>query len=405
MAHFAWRCLFVMLLLGSPARAETPLEGHLKHLGVDRFHAQGIDGCGMTVAVLDTGFVGYKSHLGGLLPRNVTARSFRADRDLEAKGSLHGLTCAEIVHTLVPGARILLANWEPDSPRHFLEAVQWAKGQGANVISCSVVMPGWSDGRGGGEVHRKLKEILGHPDDAGTPLFFAAVGNFAERHLALPFRDDGAGFHRWPTPSHDLRLSPWGSGPVCVELTYPPRVEYRLEILDGSGRAVGARFGPVAEGMRGHSVRFFPSGMETYSVRVEKLRGDAEESFRLIALGAALTHAESRGSVSFPGDGEEVVGVGAIDEHLKRVAYSGCGFEKEKPNCVAMVPFPTRMQPAFGGTSAAAPQAAALAALMWSVEPRATPKRIRERLLNACEDVGTPGADRETGHGLIRVGK
>lgn len=405
MARLTCLAISVLLLMGSRAGSATPLEEHLKQLGVDRLHEKGIKGRGMTIAVLDTGFLGYEKQLGSLLPEQVVAKSFRVDRNLEAKSSLHGLTCAEIVHTVAPGARVLLANWEPDSPRHFLEAVRWAKGQGANVISCSVVMPGWSDGRGGGEVHRRLKEILGDVDDPRTPLFFAAVGNFAERHLSPSFRDDGTGFHRWPTSSNELRLTPWGSGPICVELTHSQRVDYRLEVLDGAGRKIGSRFGAVAEGMRGHSVRFFPDAMEDYAIRIEKVKGPSEEPFRMIVLGASLPCSESRGSVAFPGDGDEVIGVGAIDERLQRVSYSGCGFENNKPDCVATVPFPARAQPAFGGTSAAAPQAAALAVLLWSAEPRATPRRIRERLFNACEDVGPPGADRETGRGLIGIRK
>lgn len=396
--------MLVLLLCGSRSWAE-PLDEHLKVLGVDRLHREGFDGSGKIIAILDTGFVGYKNQLGKTLPEEVVARSFRIDRNLEGKSTLHGMSCAEIIHSVAPGAKLLLANWEPDSPEHFLDAVKWAKAEGANVISCSVVMPGWSDGRGGGEVHRKLKAILGDPENPKTPLFFAAVGNFAERHQTRTFRDDGNGGHLWSEGKSLLSLTPWSGAPVCLELTHSPKVEYRMEVRDPSGRQVGTRFGPAAEGMTGHSIRFFPQTPEAHTIRIEKVRGDGEAPFRLITLSASLSSSDPVGSVAFPGDGEEVIGIGAVDEKRNRESYSGCGYDKNKPDCVAMVPFPTRTQPAFSGTSAAAPQAAGLAAVIWSAEPQMGSAVVRTRILESCLDLGLPGVDRETGRGLIRIKK
>src|SRR6266542_176992 len=81
-----------------------------------------------------------------------TVRSFRNDGNLEARDSQHGILCAEVLHALAPEAELLLANWEPDRPDRFLDAVRWAKEQGAKIISCSLIMPSWSDGEGGGAV-------------------------------------------------------------------------------------------------------------------------------------------------------------------------------------------------------------------------------------------------------------
>jgi subtilisin family serine protease len=371
-------------------------------MGAQSLHQNRLDGRGISIAVLDSGFNGYRNELGRALPRGVTVKSFRVDGNLEAKSSLHGLTCAEIVHSVAPGAELLLANWEPDSPKHFLQAVRWAKEQGAKVISCSIVMPGWSDGVGGGEVHRQLREILGDPSDPQTPIFVSAVGNLAERHHRANYRDDGNGWHRFNKRS-ELKVTPWGSNPVCIELTHSGEAQYRLHVYDGNGREVGTRFGPAAEGVHGHSVRFFPDSMEDYSLRVEKIRGNVETPFRIMVLSADLEESQARGSLSFPADGDRILAVGAVDEREKRISYSGCGGENTKPACVAMVPFPTTVQPAFSGTSAAAPQVAGLIGLLWSSEPKAASGTIRERLLKNCKDLGPNGLDWETGHGLIRA--
>src|SRR6266496_3008169 len=123
---------------------------HLLRLGIPSWHDYAYRGQGMKVAILDSGFRGYRSFLGKELPAKVQARSFRRDGNLEARSSQHGILCADVVHTLAPDADLLFANWEPNQPATFLEAVRWARTQGAQVISCSCIMPDWSDGEGGG---------------------------------------------------------------------------------------------------------------------------------------------------------------------------------------------------------------------------------------------------------------
>src|SRR5579884_636747 len=128
----------------------------LARLGVERWHRLGCRGHGVKVALLDSGFRGYRGHLGKALPARVAARSFRGDGNLEAKDSQHGILCGEVIHALAPDAELLLANWEADRPDQFLAAVRWARHEGARVLSCSVIMPSWSDGEGGGPVHAEI---------------------------------------------------------------------------------------------------------------------------------------------------------------------------------------------------------------------------------------------------------
>src|SRR5438874_2788994 len=58
---------------------------HLASLGVDAWHKAGTRGQGVKIAVLDSGFRGYKTFLGKALPKKITVQSFRADGNLEAK--------------------------------------------------------------------------------------------------------------------------------------------------------------------------------------------------------------------------------------------------------------------------------------------------------------------------------
>jgi subtilisin family serine protease len=373
----------------------------LDRMNVPAWHQDGQRGKGIKVAVLDTGFHGYRDHLGKALPTTVTTRAFRHDGKLEARSSQHGILCGEVVHAVAPDADVLLANWETDQPGTFLDAVKWARQQGAKIITCSVIMPTWSDNEGHGAVHRELTKLLG--DDC---LFFAAAGNVAERHWAGTFAADAEQWHQWQPGRRDNRIVPWESERVSVEMMWQGDAHYRIVVLDG---ATGK---PVAVGTEGRdsdhtwaAARFVPVIGQTYSVRVQKVSGDGGR-FHLVALGATLEQSESKGSVSFPADGAEVVGVGAINADDQRMAYSACGTggAPTKPDLVATVPFPSswRERP-FGGTSAAAPQAAALAAIIWSSHPGWPASRVREAITRAAHRLTDGDPTSETGFGQVRL--
>jgi Subtilase family/RTX calcium-binding nonapeptide repeat (4 copies) len=61
--------------------------------------------------------------------------------------------------------------------------------------------------------------------------------------------------------------------------------------------------------------------------------------------------------------------------------------------------------PNFAGTSAAAPHAAGVAALMKQLNPNASPDEIYQALSNSAIDMGKPGFDNITGAGLIQADK
>ncbi len=393
---------------GAPAAESAPRQQHFERLGLVRWHEQGYRGQGVRVAVLDSGFRGYRTFLSKGLPRSVRVRSFRLDHDLEARDSQHGILCGEVVHALAPQAELLFATWEPDHPQSFLEAVRWARAEGARVLSCSLIMPGWSDGEGGGEVHRDLAALLGAGRDGHDLVFFASAGNTAQRHWSGTFRPDGLGRHQWSAGQTDNTLTPWGTERVAVELYGPTHTSYVLEVVDvARGVAIeSARLGGDP-GHRGRAmVRFEPQRLATYAVRVRGPAGAGAERFHLVALGANLERATARGSIAFPGDGASVHAVGAVDAQGRRVSYSSCGpnSARPKPDFVAVVPFPSvcRDRP-FAGTSAAAPQAAGLAAVLLSRHPEWSPHEVVAALRGAAEDLGPPGHDCETGYGLIRL--
>jgi subtilisin family serine protease len=161
----------------------------------------------------------------------------------------------------------------------------------------------------------------------------------------------------------------------------------------------------TSNGHGGAVVRFLPRYNHAYTARVRG-RDHAMGNFHVVVLGGGLRLTNACGSVAFPADGEEVIAVGAVSASGQREAYSsfGTNASPRKPELVATVPFRSawRERP-FAGTSAAAPQAAALAALIWARHPDWTAKQVREELQRDAEQLGKKSPDVETGYGRIHL--
>jgi hypothetical protein len=378
----------------------------LAGLGVDRWHNANFEGQGIKIAILDSGFRGYKTQLGKALPDHVAVRSFRNDGNLEARDSQHGVLCGEVLHALAPEADLLLANWDPDQPEQFLDAVRWAKKEGARLISCSLIMPSWSDGEGHGSIHAGLKKLLGDGSKSDDVLFFASSGNTAQRHWSGSICPNEGGFHEWQPHDIDNEILPWGVEPISVEMCWADKADYKLTVIDALREDEVAVSESSIKGPRGSAVvRFNPQTGHSYHLKVQHVAGKNGD-FHLVILGGGLKYAKAAGSIPFPGDGQEVIAVGAVDEEGRRQPYSSCGpnSSRPKPDLVAVVPFTSlwRSRP-FAGTSAAAPQAAGLAALVWSRHPQWTAAHVRQSLQESAHDLGPKGHDCETGYGCVAL--
>jgi hypothetical protein len=389
--------------------AELTTRTALDRLRVRAWHARGYRGKGVKIAILDSGFHGYRQALGKALPQRIAVRSFRSDGNLEARDSQHGILCAEVIHAIAPEAELLFANWEPERPEKFLEAVHWARSQGASIISCSIIMPTWSDGEGHGPVHDALRRELGMGNRKGEGLFFASAGNTALRHWSGPLRLLPSGWHAWAQDRIDNPLHPFGTDRVSVELSAPlAGASLEIVVRDNDHDLIRGRSAP-ARTPGCAIVRFDPRVGHEYTVRVRALGGGEPlpRSFHLTVLAGRLGYTTRDGSIPFPGDGTEVITVGAVDARGRRVSYSSCGpnSDKPKPDLVAPVPFPSLWRPhqAFAGTSAAAPQAAGLAALLWSRHPGWTAEQVGTALRNAARRLVPAGHSWETGYGQVRL--
>lgn len=113
-------------------------------------------------------------------------------------------------------------------------------------------------------------------------------------------------------------------------------------------------------------------------------------------------------SPGYPAAYDSTIAVGAIDINDQRASFSNYG-----PHLDVMAPSPGILAPSpsgdslydpnFGGTSAAAPHVAGLAALMLAMDPNLTPEQIRTAMHENADDFGAVGFDNFYGHGRINV--
>jgi serine protease len=200
-----------------------------------------------------------------------------------------------------------------------------------------------------------------------------------------------------------------------------------VKVLDTAG--LGSFFG-VAEGID------YAAGLSAVKVINLSLGGEAvsETVRRAIdrARSAGITLVASSGNdnagtVSFPASADGVIAVGAVDARRTRARYSNYGTaldvvayggdlrrdddDNGQPDGILQQTFDPAVArggryDAFGyyyvtGTSQAAPQVAALAALLYR-QGITDPAAIQKAIESTAEDVGPAGRDDEHGHGLIR---
>jgi hypothetical protein len=174
----------------SVLRMRTPFTPNQKltSQGVDTIHApdyrnrKGVDGTGVAVGILDTGFKGVSDLLGSELPADTLATDFVLQR-LSQFEEVHGTACAEIIHDVAPGATLVLAGFEDEVT--WGAAVDELVNSGVDIISHSVGFDNIYSPDGNHFFARKVDEAASR-----GVLFVTAGGNEADKYFQGPWRDD-----------------------------------------------------------------------------------------------------------------------------------------------------------------------------------------------------------------------
>ncbi len=357
-------------------------------IGADAYHAAGITGSGVKVAIIDLGFAGLsQAQARGDIPYSVVQKDFTGTG--LTTGISHGTAVAEIVHEVAPGAKLYLIKIADEVDLD--EAVTYCLNNGINIINHSL---GWYNTNfydGTGTIADIAKRAI-----QGGILWVNAAGNEAQNHWEGTFTDVNSDswldqpitfyatagsyvviymtWNDWPQASSDYDLYLYGPGNnlVTSSTKHQTGTEEPTESIQTTVSTTG-----------------------TYTIRV---KGSGSKKIEIYNLYQHLTPSVASSSILAPGNVADVVTVGAIDwAHYTTgpiEPYSSQGPTNDgrvKPDLVAPDNVTTGTSPytSFAGTSGAAPEVTGAAALLLSANPSLTEAQLRAELLSQTIPMGS----------------
>jgi len=418
--------------LGAPdyvQLAEVTTEG-VARAGADAWHAAGLRGQGVRVAIIDAGFQGYNAKLGTELPAGVVVKNFvdgQPDAEVDAT-TAHGTACAEIVHDMAPAAELYLLKIATDIDLD--QAVTYAIGQGVDVISTSLTFLNVTPGDGTG----KFAAMAARARNAGV-LWATAAGNYREQHWSGQWADaDNDGLHEY-APGVEVNVFGPGNGtayqiPAGVALSLSIRwddwTEVRQDLRLLLLRYNGARFEIVASannpqtGQFGQRpterVNFITNGSAAvYGVAIQRVSGNRAVYLHLLTPNRELDRRVTAMSLGDLADAPDALTVGAVSINSP---YPAADYSSEGPTSgPGGAPTGGRLKPdisayagvstasygtrAFSGTSAATPHVAGAAALARNRRPDYGPAALQFYLEEMSIDQGPACADTRYGYGRL----
>jgi len=357
----------------------------------DAYHAVGVTGSGVKVAVIDLGFYGLtQAQARGDLPASVVQNDFTGTG--LTSGISHGTAVAEIIYDIAPGAELTLIKIGDDVDLD--QAVTYCLANGIDIINHSLGWYNTSNYDGAGTIADIARRAVN-----GGILWVNAAGNEAQSHWRGSFVD--ANLDGWyDTP---ITFTASGGSPIVLYLTWnewpQASTDYDLYLYDPASNllASSAKYQTGTEEPT-ESIQTTASQSGTYTIR---FRGAGSRSLNLYNLYQALSPAVATSSILSPADVTEVLAVGAINYANYATGpqepYSSQGPTTDgrtKPDLMCPDNVSTGSAPytTFAGTSGAAPHAAGAAALLLSLQPSLSASAVRAQVLANAVPMGSANA-------------
>ena len=427
-------------------RGSVTSDGVTQHLA-KAWHNAGIRGQGVKVGVIDItstrtsrdGFTGTPALMGIDLPRTIAARCYTdvgtytsdiADCSNpsygsgffggSSNGSTHGTRVAETVMDIAPAASLYISN--ATSSADLRSAVEWMHGQGVQVIVYSI---NWS-------FHGPPDGTTPYPYGPLNTVKWAAdngivwVNSAGNQHLDSwygAFTDaDNDNILEWRVGREDQTLSLLPGRTATVFMRWDDKwakAENDLSLIavrnHGQPNESVIITGDDAQDGGDHDVpketiRLTNSGPQTTTValRVKSMDGSKPSWLQLVVWGGGVLGTATYGySIGTPAD-SPVLGVIAAGAGSPTglYNYSSRGPTPDgriKPDIIGAAGQATATSSSFGGTSAAAPHVAGLAALVAQQNPEFTPTQVTNYLKTHAAPKGSPVPNNAWGHGFAQL--
>ena len=370
------------------------------------------DGTGVTVAVMDgPTFGGARNLLGSELPSDTVATPFVQNGSFS---EVHGTACAEIVHDVAPGAKLILGGFSGDEVA-WAQQIQLLVNSGADIITHSlgfdnVAMP---NGK------HFFAQVADAVNSSGV-LFVTAAGNEGQKYYQGPWTDkDKDQFLEFKNKTENLPI--YVDGGDYIRLRWDDSFgssnhDYDLYIVTGNGDIIAKSEGLQSGSQDPFEEADIPAGVsgKVYAIVHHDPSSPlkSNQKFWLYVGGAGIVDSAFRsvpGSLTLPADAKGAVAVGAVAYNTKKLeVYSSQGPTSDnriKPDLVAPDKVVTvSYGSSFAGTSAATPHAAGAAALILSHTPSLSVSALRSALQKATSSGGSK-RDNKQGYGLIDLSK
>jgi uncharacterized repeat protein (TIGR01451 family) len=420
-------------------------EGDTTHRAIEARSTFNANGLGVKVGVLSDS-VDYMDQAvaSGDLPPNVTV--LPGQSGIPANGE--GTAMLEIIYDLAPGAQLFYATGEGGEAQ-FAQNILDLRSAGCDIIIDDIGYfdePPFQDGI----VARAVNTVT-----AAGALYFSAAGNegnlkdgtsgtwegdFADGGPAgPPVNGKGGTLHSFGANAYD---NVTGVGNATILAWSDPQGastnDYDLYVLDSTGATVVSASTTVQNGTQNpfemvppplvgqRVVVVLATGTNRF-LHIDTIRGQLEVNTAGNIIGhAAATNAFACAAVDvhtaypnpftggsanpvelFSTDGPRLVFYNADGTPITPTNFlSTGGYVRPKPDISAADGVSTTLPPFTGlnpfyGTSAAAPHAGAIAALLKSYNPDLTPSQIRAILTSTALDIEAQGYDYNSGYGIV----
>jgi subtilisin-like proprotein convertase family protein len=420
-------------------------QGDTAHRAAEGRNFFGVTGAGVKIGVLsDSVDFLAQSIASGDLPPDVTVLPGQSG----VPGSGEGTAMLEIIHDLAPGAKLFFAT-AFISVDSFADNIRALRAAGCDVIVDDVI---WSNESPFhvDTIATAVEEVV-----ADGALYFSSAGNYGN------FNDGTSSV--WEGDFKDSRttlpslpggtLHDFGSGVIANRVEgFPSFVlglwwsdpqggsdnDYDLFVMDNALTTVVAASTNVQDGdddpfeitfspFPGMRILIFKAdGAQRRALHLDNFGGELGIS----TPGATHGHATAAGAFGVAAINVALAAGGAFtggptnpvelfsSDGYRRIFYKSDGTPftpgnllfsnnggevRKKPDLTGADGVATSVPnfPSFFGTSAAAPHAAAIAALLKSAKPRLAPNRIRQALTRTALDIEAAGFDRDSGAGIV----
>ena len=399
-----------------------------ENLLVDAWHDAGHTGAGQRVGILDifgTGELEF-AIAEGRLPTPSGAFCLDSGRSCSItlrNGGVHGVSVAEIVHSMAPDAQLYLATVTTLSD--LAAAIEWFAAQGVTVINRSETSEFDGPGDGTGPTASLVERAV-----AMDMVWVAAGGNAAGDDIRRgenwigEFNDtDDDGFHNFTNGSNrmeftcgfllGMRWDDWDDASIATD--------YDIWIFDERRDVLPEAIGEDAQSERAHrpleQIRTVCSGPADRDYLAIRRFGDIEpdgaDRIQILGNQTAMEEWTNESSATGPGadsasPGAITVGATVTPASLELADYSSQGPTTDGRDGVDLIaasclPIPDFFNFCFTGTSASAPVVSGAMAVLRGASVIETASDAESIIPQITQDQGVAGPDPQHGHGALRL--